>query len=43
MENKTFMVSQLDNVSFPQGNMERKKTTTMEWKQKPTWSHSWSM
>ena len=22
---KTFMVSQLDNVSFPQGNMERKK------------------
>ena len=40
---KTFMVSQLDNVSFPQGNMERKKTTTMEWKQKPTLSHSWSM
>ena len=25
MENKTFMVSQLDNVSCPQGNMERKK------------------
>jgi hypothetical protein len=23
MENKTFMVSQLDNVSCPQGNMER--------------------
>ncbi len=25
MEKKTFMVSQLDNVSCPQGNMERKK------------------
>jgi hypothetical protein len=71
MENKTFMVSQLDNVSLPcNGNKDGKndgmekqnvygltagqcelpvrdygeeKNTTMERKQKPIWSHSWTM